>query len=598
VTKPTDPVALADESLQRHQTKLYNWQKEMIYPMFEALHKKGVVFVGQGPTGMGKTLVIGAVTKALVSEGKRVCIAVPTYAHLKDVMQRHLDWLDIEYAVIRGLSALGPGEGCPLKGGELPSPIFCSDLKGALTGPDSERCKEIMCTVRKERLAAEKSSVVLAVCQKILSRPNILADFDVAIFDESHNIEPMLRRSRIPRVNQEDLRSIIDFLPNEKENLSSIIGSLDRVRDRIDVPIAFVERRIIEPLRTSLDEAEKMIHALEEDRKHIPTNVINAFYMLQSASRAMDRPGSYRFINHDGSILAIPNEVNFFADRVKDRSNAVSIALVSATIENPKFHAVDSGFSYHSLAAPIQVEPSALIERFRNRPIYGMMDGPVLRKDPKSPESYSIAREEANKLIAQLVPSFEQPVLVLCRSKDDARSIQRSLKLIQSLQKRLYIFDEESEEVDNDLIQRTLNDQIDSGKNVILTSASSRLWEGINIKRLRLLIVDALPYPSPLPYESRETAGWSSWRTSRTFRFMIRRMQQGIGRLMRTELDPWGLALVIDGRFYAQWPTIRSALPRYMTDKGIVHFVPKDKLSQEVNEKRQRLETLETAKAS
>lgn len=194
-----DPVRMAEDELSKHTISLYEEQKQMINTMFEALQRKGMVFVGQGPTGMGKTLVIGAVTKALVAQGKRVCIAVPTYTHLKEVMSYHLNLLGIEYAILRGLSALEPHEGCPLKGGEIPTPIFCSELRTALTGPDTDTCRNISCTVRKEKLTAEKAKVVLAVYHKLLSRPRLLSDFDVVIFDESHGLEPAVRHSRIPR---------------------------------------------------------------------------------------------------------------------------------------------------------------------------------------------------------------------------------------------------------------------------------------------------------------------------------------------------------------------------------------------------------------
>jgi Rad3-related DNA helicase len=120
---------------------------------------------------------------------------------------------------------------------------------------------------------------------------------------------------------------------------------------------------------------------------------------------------------------------------------------------------------------------------------------------------------------------------------------------------RLCLFGE-NENGDIDMLETKANKEIASGRNIILTSASSRLREGVNLKGLRMLIVDALPYASPQPYDRFEKEAWGSWRTSRTFRFMIRRIQQGIGRLIRTKEDPWGI-VVVDGRFNAQWKTIR-----------------------------------------
>ena len=73
---------------------------------------------------MGKTYVIAGVTKALVAQGKRVCIAVPSYTHLNDVMAKHLSEFEIPYVRLRGLSSLGKDEGCPILNGAIPSSIF------------------------------------------------------------------------------------------------------------------------------------------------------------------------------------------------------------------------------------------------------------------------------------------------------------------------------------------------------------------------------------------------------------------------------------------------------------------------------------------
>ena len=73
---------------------------------------------------------------------------------------------------------------------------------------------------------------------------------------------------------------------------------------------------------------------------------------------------------------------------------------------------------------------------------------------------------------------------------------------------------------------------------------------------------------------------------------MIRRIQQGVGRLMRTERDPWGIAVVIDGRFNAQWGIISSVLPKYMTDPRITKFVTRAELYYSVQKAMHRLEQL------
>ena len=292
----------------------------------------------------------------------------------------------------------------------------------------------------------------------------------------------------------------------------------------------------------------------------------------------------YRYIFHKetDAILGIPYKITFVPLYDEKTGKETSIALISATIESPKLHAKDSGFPEHKLAPPVQISNGEFVKRFLKRPIFGLIDGPILRYNPRDIESYNLAREEANKIIGAFLPKFKFPVLILCRNRSDARSIEQYLKGIKGIRDRVYLFDYENTFRDIDALEEEINREIDRGKNIILTSASSRLWEGVNIKGLKMLIVDALPYVAPEPYDKFEKRGWSSWRTSRTFRFMIRRLQQGIGRLIRTEEDKWGIVVVIDGRFNAQWNTIKSALPKYMKHPKIIRFVPRARLALEV----------------
>jgi len=587
-----DAVEIAQKSMKKISKTLYPEQKEMIQPMFESLQKKGVVFVGQGPPGMGKTYVIAAVTKALVAQGKRVCIAVPSYTHLKDVMGKHLTEFGVRYAKLRGLSALEKHEGCPHLNGAVPSPIFCSDASGAETGPHSTACSDIDCAVRQEIRESNELNVVLTVFHKLVYKPGLMSNFDVVIFDESHGLEPVIRNARIVKVRKEDLEQVSSLAPGHRDAIEEVKNAMDRLarRQREDIPASFVEREIVEPLKEILPGIKEKLRA-QEARGHYSEEMVNAYYTLQWAVNSLERMEEYRFVYHNEAILGIPREITFRPFQAKKASKEYGVALISATIESPKFHANDSGFQYHTLAPPIQIESARLIEaRYKKRPIFGLIDGPILKKDPADLETYKYGREEANRIIGTIVPSFEHPVLILCRNSDDARSIKSHLNTIGKISERLYLFEDEDSACDLDTIQTELNKQIDKGRNIVVTTAASRLWEGVSIKRLRHLVIDALPYASPQPYERFEKSAWGSWRTSRTFRFMIRRLQQGVGRLIRTDEDPWGVVAVIDGRFNAQWGTIRSVLPSYLTDPKIIKFVTRDRFKEELEKIIDRLE--------
>lgn len=490
-----DPIKLANEQLSKLEktTSLTSEQKDMITPMYLALQKEGIVFVGQGPTGMGKTYVIAAVAKALVKSGKRVCIAVPSYAHLNDVMGLHLGNLNEPYAILSGLTHLKEKkDGCPLLDYNFPTSIFCSTAKNSKTGPFSETCKDIDCTVRRELKKVKESQLVLTVYHKLLSQPDLLNDFDVIIFDESHGLEAAVRSYRTSRVGKDDIEVLKGYVKGFDENFDEVAAALDELEGETEVPLGFVENEVIDPLRDIMTQLQEKIQEKEQNKEQIPKEVEKAFYHVQAATRAIEKAGYHRFIPSDGKILAIPHQVTFPVRNVKSISEKLSVGLISATLENQKLHANDSGFPYHTLAAPVVVDAPNITKRFRNRPIIGLIDGPVLRKDPNSMDFYNTARIQANKIFEMILPSFTEPTLVLCRNKQDARSIQQHLESIDNVKTRLHLFDPEEGENDIDKIETAINQKIDEGQNIILTTASSKLWEGANLKKLKLLVVDAL----------------------------------------------------------------------------------------------------------
>jgi len=582
--QPIDAVEITRTGLEKLQKTIYPAQKEMIAPMFEALQKKGIVFVGQGPPGMGKTYVVAGVTKALVQKGNRVCIAVPSYAHLKDVMRKHLTNLGVEFAILRGLSALEEGEGCPLLKGALPTSIFCNDKEGAPTGPVSKACKNIDCTVRGELKKCSEAKVVLTVFHKLIHKPSLLSDFDVIIFDESHGLESALRNARIVKVRRSDILMMLEQFPQHKDILDQVVASIDRLasRSKEEVPSTFVERKIIEPFRQIFGNVQENMRKLVETGKSVDENLVNAYYSLYWSINSLEMLDQYRFVYHNEAVLGIPLKITFKPFQKVSGSKENSIALISATIESARFHANDCGFQFHTIAPPIQTSFHSIEARYRKRPIFGLIDGPILKIDPGDRSTYFLAREEANQILGSIVPLFKHPTLILCRNGTDANSIKTVLEKIHEVKDRLVMFEDEETKLELDAIETRLNKMIEKGQNIIVTTAASRLWEGANLKGLRFLVIDALPYASPQPWEKFETTAWGNWRTSKTFRFMIRKLQQGVGRLIRTDEDPWGIVIVVDGRFNAQWGTIRSVLPSYLTDSKILRFVARQKLRDEL----------------
>jgi Rad3-related DNA helicase len=108
------------------------------------------------------------------------------------------------------------------------------------------------------------------------------------------------------------------------------------------------------------------------------------------------------------------------------------------------------------------------------------------------------------------------------------------------------------------------------GQDLVLATASSKLWEGANLD-IQLLVIDSLPYTAPDPWNNRR----ETWLNSKPFRTMLRRFQQGIGRLIRAE-NQVGVAVVVDGRLQAQWKMMKRQLPDYV--RNDVHATRRSRL--------------------
>ena len=166
------------------------------------------------------------------------------------------------------------------------------------------------------------------------------------------------------------------------------------------------------------------------------------------------------------------------------------------------------------------------------------------------------------------------------------------MKSSEKVKNRLTILPEDSNDVDS--YENIIKNEIEKGKTVIIATASSRLWEGANVPELKFLIIDALPYRRLNPDEKSATGSKraKTWKSMK--RFMLNRMQQGIGRLVRKEAE-WGIAVIIDNRFYTNHKQLFKELPRYIVSDQIFRWTEKDNL---INKVVRMIKQLKSGKSS
>lgn len=148
--------------------------------------------------------------------------------------------------------------------------------------------------------------------------------------------------------------------------------------------------------------------------------------------------------------------------------------------------------------------------------------------DTRFPEPF----QEAMRLTTNVLKERDERTLVLFKNYRDQKRANKMLSKVFT-QDKLFFFDYSLEDSDR-------AEELASTSQVSLASASSTLWEGINIKDLRLALIISPPFSRP--------------RVGKKFNYplderrMLNRLQQGIGRIIRGKGD-YGVAVLMDVRF-------------------------------------------------
>jgi len=123
-------------------------------------------------------------------------------------------------------------------------------------------------------------------------------------------------------------------------NFDSVISSMDELAslEGREVPLRFIERRIVDPLEDILPRIEEKVRDIEASGERCDPDVVKAFFRLRAAIEVFKRLGRFRFIYHENMILGIPHKLSFGFSYEREFGKDTAIALISATIETPKFH--------------------------------------------------------------------------------------------------------------------------------------------------------------------------------------------------------------------------------------------------------------------
>ncbi|RLF03392.1 MAG: hypothetical protein DRJ59_00845 [Thermoprotei archaeon] len=500
--------------------------------------EKNVVI--DAPPGLGKTRSAAKAAIRLVREiGQRVVIIEPTKT-LRSQVASYIRKEDPEIEIHE--SKAWSDYSCPIINAPA-DPAFCSYRK--------DICEEerLRCGVLQDIKMIGKSKLTVATFAKLLMSKGSFAGYNTVIVDESHGFENAETSFLQTYVMFDRLREIAGEVEEEYPELAE---ELNRLADGL----LRMNQMLGDSELLTMGEIDRIREAFESDvlrrvwlecaREGKYPRYRRLYSDLQTLHFRMQNIAGNIFFFYEGALYGRPKNMEaeiagFFKDK--------NVCLLSATVEDPARHARECGLDMRRFDQTCGVVVKDYPEvRRRNRMLVALKDGPVLSKADE--EKYAIARKRANEILLEILSRFTLRSLVLFRSYGDQRMAWEFLSATPVAPRIQNIWQgEDPEEIEKKIRKLREGD-------IVLTSASARLWEGVDIPGLRLVVIDALPYPGkdPLDRKYNFRAGYET---------MLKRLKQGLGRIVRSD-DDWGAAVVIDRRFTERFPSIAPRLPWFM----------------------------------
>lgn len=492
------------------------------------------------PPGIGKTR---AGTKAAIelaeNDGHRVLIIEPT----KTLREQALNFIKEEKKNIDAHESKAMSDYyCPIIN-TLADPSLCKARK-ELCRKEKQGCG-VLLDIDRSKI----SKITVATFSKFLLSKGQFAGYHTFVIDESHGFEnaesSFLQIYLLINKADEVAVSIETDNPKAAETLHRIAAGLRQMQDMVgdSTPLSTTE---ITPIREALQDEELKTFSLQCSRDQKHPKFRNFYSNMSFLHERMSNINDNVFFFYERGIYGRPKNMssevsNFFKDK--------NVALLSATIDNANMHARNCGIDLRRLSDDSSKVLTDYPDiRRKNRFLISLIDGPNLSRS--NGEQYDGVRMQSNEVLYALLKAFKVKSLVLFRGYNDHKAASQYLANTDVKDRILNI--EQGEEPDQ--IEEKIK-KLRAG-NIVLSSASSRLWEGVDIPNLRLVIIDALPYPGkdPLDKEYNFRTGYAA---------MIKKLKQGLGRIVRSN-DDWGAAIVIDRRFENQFNSLKAKLPWYM----------------------------------
>jgi hypothetical protein len=507
-----------------------DYQKACITDTVNSLNDEKDILINL-PTGTGKTMIYGPITAELFERNLRTLVLTATkqaQRRVKSEIEKFLTGIG-ESTLIYGIQEYE----CPILGRKAEN-WYCAENK--------EECRKarIACEViESDREYAEKSLVVTNFAKFLLSRFG--GKYDVIVLDDSHSFENSKEQAYQLTIQGASGRRVFET-GMKNETLQSFISDfLNIYAEVFERCIAPTEKEgVVSPEYIMSFAALAKRYDLEELRKQIakiaPENgrdiCWSVYYFVRRCTKASRfqffiRSDYYDPEDWDSSeLISRKDDVSYI---IKKRFDNSCIVYATATPGDALKHAASCSLRMYT-ANDLAITPSKksiypeIKNWFQRLHILVITDIGDTRQ--------IIPFNEAIDLTTKILRNRKERALVLFKNYRDQNKAHNLLTKIFNQDELFFI---ESSNQDSDFVE-----ELASRTQISLASASSTLWEGINIKDLRIAIVVTAPFIRP-PVGKKGTYPDLERR-------MLVRLQQGIGRIIREPTD-FGVAVLMDSRF-------------------------------------------------
>jgi len=479
------------------------------------------------PTGTGKTFIYAPIAIEASESDFRTCILCYT-KYMQDKVCRDLTNFpggNIAKTVF-GVSVYN----CPR---------FNKQADNWTCNENKEDCmnEQYLCEVLASEKRYKENPLIVTNYSKFLKYTG--ADWDLVIIDDSHSFETVKEQAYQYSADYRLVDEIYEKHQNE-ETIGDFLGIFCDIFEEIFERALPPERkqgtlgsdyvkRIADEIFSEGEEENliKEIQKLTDRDRRVCEDV---YYFVVACKNAADHRFYLRkdWFNPEDPKLAelLAREVKATGDyKISDRFRKARVILATATPGDPEKHAkecIQRNYEKVGLRVVPETIPESIVDWFRNLDIYLVSDF----GDTRSPDNL----RGALKFATDIIKIANVKTLLLFKNYNDQKMAK---DFIKDEFEDIYFIESDDDE---DTIHRQAN-----RSRIILASASTRVWEGISIDDLRLGIIFTPPFIRVPVHITSPTYPYNE-------RIMLRRLQQGIGRLIRGETDE-GTCLLLDANF-------------------------------------------------